>query len=125
MALECKRKFFLITLCHHVNLTFCVYLRTPITERSRTGTTLSLETEASNGDLRRTPSKITVQEYAMSEARRYRLVENQIKTAENLLQQMFEDEIGAEDTGPQTLIEIEELEPVEVDWKKVTFDTIG
>lgn len=61
----------------------------------------------------------------MNEERRYRLVKNQIKTAENLLQQMFEDEIGSEDMGPETLIEIEELEPVEVDWKKMTFDTIG
>ena len=78
-----------------------------------------------NGDLNRTQSQMTVQEYAMNEERRYRLVENQIKTAENLLQQMFEDEIGSEDMGPQTLNEIEELEPVEVDWKKMTFDTIG
>jgi hypothetical protein len=52
-------------------------------------------------------------------------MENQIKTAENLLQQMFEDEIGSEDMGPQTLNEIEELEPVEMDWNKMTFDTIG
>ena len=78
-----------------------------------------------NGDVHRTKSQITVQEYAMNEERRYRLVENQIKTAENLLQQMFEDEIGSEDMGPETLVEIEELEPVEVDWKKMTFDTIG
>ena len=78
-----------------------------------------------NNDLNRTQSQITVQEYAMNEERRYRLVENQIKTAENLLQQMFEDEIGSEDMGPETLNEIEELEPVEVDWKKMTFDTIG
>ena len=78
-----------------------------------------------NGDLNRTQSQMTVQEYAMNEERRYRLVENQIKTAENLLQQMFEDEIGSEDMGPETLNEIEELEPVEVDWKKMTFDTIG
>jgi hypothetical protein len=73
----------------------------------------------------RAQSQITVQEYARREARRYRLVENQIKTAEVLLQQMFEDEIGTEDTGPQTLIEIEELEPAEEDWSKMTFDTIG
>ena len=78
-----------------------------------------------NGDLNRTQSQMTVQEYAMNEERRYRLVENQIKTAENLLQQMFEDEIGSEDMGPETLNEIEELEPVEVDLKKMTFDTIG
>ena len=81
--------------------------------------------ELEHGGLRRTRSQMTVQEYAMNEARRYRLMENQIKTAENLLQQMFEDEIGAEDMGPKTLNEIEELEPVEVDWNKVTFDTIG
>ncbi|CAB4015799.1 two pore calcium channel 1-like [Paramuricea clavata] len=98
---------------------------TPITERSRTGTTLSVDLEAANGDLQRTPSQIRVQEYAMNQEKRYRLMENQIKTAENLLQQMFEDEIGSEDMGPQTLNEIEELEPVEVDWKKMTFDTIG
>jgi hypothetical protein len=77
------------------------------------------------GTLQRAQSQITVQEYARREARRYRLVENQIKTAEVLLQQMFEDEIGTEDTGPQTLIEIEELEPAEEDWSKMTFDTIG
>jgi hypothetical protein len=98
------------------------YFRTPITERSRTGTTLSLEEIVSTP---RAQSQITVQEYARREARRYRLVENQIKTAEVLLQQMFEDEIGTEDTGPQTLIEIEELEPAEEDWSKMTFDTIG
>ena len=68
---------------------------------------------------------MTVQQYAMNEEKRYRLVENQIKTAENLLQQMFEDEIGSEDMGPQTLMEIEELEPVEVDWKKINFENIG
>lgn len=68
---------------------------------------------------------MTVQEYARNEEMRYRLVENQIKTAENLLQQMFEDEIGSEDIGPQTLAEIEKLEPVEVDWNKVTFETIA
>ncbi len=66
-----------------------------------------------------------VEEYARSEERRYRLMENQIKTAENLLQQMFEDEIGSEDMGPKTMNEIEDLEPVEMDWKKMTFDTIG
>ncbi|CAB4029789.1 two pore calcium channel 1-like [Paramuricea clavata] len=98
---------------------------TPITERSRTGTTLSVDLETANGDLQRTPSQIRVQEYAMNQEKRYRLMENQIKTAENLLQQMFEDEIGSEDMGPQTLNEIEELEPVEVDWEKMTFDTIG
>ena len=76
--------------------------------------------------MQRTQSEIrTVQEYAKSEERRYRLMENQIKAAEILLQQMFEDEIGSEDMGPQTMIEIEDLEPVEVDWKKMTFDTIG
>ena len=69
-----------------------------------------------NGDLNRTQIQMTVQEYAMNEERRYRLVENQIKTAENLQQQMFENKIGSEDMGPETLIEIEELEPVEVDW---------
>lgn len=101
------------------------YLRTPITERSRTGTTtLNLE-EIGNGTLHETQGQVTVQKYAMNEARRYRLIENQIKTAENLLQQMFEDELGFEDMGPQTLIEIDDLEPFEVDLKKVTFDTIG
>ncbi|XP_028398587.1 two pore calcium channel protein 1-like [Dendronephthya gigantea] len=98
---------------------------TPITERSRTGTTLSQDLEMGNNTLHRTRSQMTVQEYARNEERRYRLVENQIKTAENLLQQMFEDEIGSEDIGPQTLVEIEKLEPVEVDWNKVTFETIG
>ena len=76
--------------------------------------------------MQRTQSEVhRVEEYARSEERRYRLMENQIKAAEILLQQMFEDEIGSEDMGPKTMNEIEDLEPVEVDWKKMTFDTIG
>jgi hypothetical protein len=78
------------------------------------------------GNVQRTQNEVhRVEEYAKSEERRYRLMENQIKTAENLLQQMFEDEIGSEDMGPKTINEIEDLEPVEVDWKNITFDTIG
>ena len=70
-------------------------------------------------------SQVTVEEYARSEERRYRLMENQINTADSLLQHMFEDEIGAEDMGPESFFAIEELEPVEEDWRKMTFDTIG
>ena len=83
-----------------------------------------MDLEAAN--VHRTQSEVhRVEEYARSEERRYRLMENQIKTAEILLQRMFEDEIASEDMGPKTMNEIEDLEPVEVDWKKMTFDTIA
>ena len=92
-----------------------------MTERSRAGTTLS-------ADIENTPREnydMSVEEYARKEERRYRLMENQINTAESLLQYMFEGEIGTEDMGPESLREIEELEPVEEDWRKMTFASIG
>lgn len=91
-----------------------------MTERSRTGTTLNPDLETA-----KSTSEMTVEEYARREELRYRLMDNRINTAESLLQHMFEDEIGAEDMGPESLLEIEDLEPVEADWRKMTFDTIG
>ena len=65
---------------------------------------MTADLDIGNDDLNRTQSsQMTVREYAMNKEIRYRLVENQIKTAENLLEQMFEAEIGSEDMGPETL----------------------
>lgn len=57
--------------------------------------------------------------------KRYRLLEYPTNAAENILQLMFEDKIWSGDRGAKSIVEIENLEPVEVDLRRVTFDTIG
>ena len=71
----------------------------------------------------------SVEDPAMDTGLRFKLPEQQKKNADVLLQEMFEDELEEDDTGPQNLDDLDELEESEElinerSTKKLTFLTV-